>query len=79
VQYGASVDDEGNAATSPYNTFYVSASGNTYISGDLTVGKAITSSLSAAGGNGTSLPAGVKYIPIKVGGTIYRLPLYNNA
>jgi hypothetical protein len=51
VQYGASVDDDGNAATSPYNTFYVSASGNTYISGDLTVGKTITSTNTKASGS----------------------------
>lgn len=72
VQYGS-----GSATTSPYNTFYVSASGNTYMKGTLTVDKAVTSSLTPIGGTGTSLPANVKYIPINVGGTIYKLPLYN--
>lgn len=71
VQYGS-----GSATTSPYNTFYVSASGNTYMKGTLTVDKAVTSSLTPIG-TGTSLPANVKYIPINVGGTIYKLPLYN--
>lgn len=71
VQYGS-----GSATTSPYNTFYVSASGNTYMKGTLTVDKAITSSLTPIG-TGTSLPANVKYIPINVNGTIYKLPLYS--
>jgi hypothetical protein len=57
-------------------TFYVSASGNTYVGGTLSVNKALTSSLTPTG-TGTSLPANVKWIPIKVGNTVYKLPLYN--
>ena len=72
VNYGS-----GSVNTGFSPKFFVSASGNTYVAGTLTIDKPITSSL-APSGVGEVLPANVKWIPINVGGVIYKLPLYNN-
>lgn len=70
VNYGS-----GSTSTGFTPTFYVSASGDTYVKGTLKVDKAITSSV-VPQGVGSALPAGTKYIPINVNGIVYKLPLY---
>jgi hypothetical protein len=62
-----------SGSITPTNLFYISSSGDTYVGGDLTYYGSLTSS------QATSNTAGMdstEYLPVMVGGTKYKVKLY---
>ncbi len=63
-----------SGSITPTNLFYISSSGDTYVGGDLTYYGSLTSSQATIGSAGADSG---EYLPVMVGGTPYKIKLYD--